>query len=71
MQESPIVQEFITMNLCPRFDEALLHPWQSSASTDRRPPQLTRTRPAQTCTPSDFEFSARSTSCRAASVGRV
>ena len=31
MQESPVVQEFVTLDLCPRFDEALLRPWQSTA----------------------------------------
>jgi hypothetical protein len=30
MQEIPIVQEFVTMDLCPRFDEPLLCAWQSA-----------------------------------------
>jgi hypothetical protein len=33
MQESPVVQKLVTMDLCPRFDEALLRPWQSAADT--------------------------------------
>jgi hypothetical protein len=28
MQESPIVQEFVTMDLCPRVDETLLRAWR-------------------------------------------
>jgi hypothetical protein len=32
MQESPVVQKFVTMDR-PRFDEALLRPWQSAVDT--------------------------------------
>jgi hypothetical protein len=31
MQERPIVQQFVMMDLCPRFDEALLCSWKSAA----------------------------------------
>jgi len=36
MQESPVVQELVMMDLCPRFDEALLRPWQSAADALNR-----------------------------------
>ena len=36
MQESPVVQEFVMMDLCPRFDEALLRPWQSATDALNR-----------------------------------
>jgi hypothetical protein len=36
MQESPVVQEFVTMDLCPRFDEALLRSRKSAADTLNR-----------------------------------
>jgi hypothetical protein len=31
MQESPVVQQFVTMDLGPRFDQALLGPWKGAA----------------------------------------
>ena len=36
MQESPIAQEFVTMDLCPRFDDTLLRSWKRAADTINR-----------------------------------
>lgn len=36
MQESPVVQQFVMMDLGPGFDEALLRSWQRAADTLNR-----------------------------------
>ena len=36
MQERPVVQKLVMMDLCPRFDEALLRSWKSAADTFNR-----------------------------------
>ncbi len=36
MQESPIVQQFVMMDLCPRLDQALLRSRKSAANTLNR-----------------------------------
>lgn len=36
MQESPVVQQFVMMDLSPRFDEALLRSWKTATDTLNR-----------------------------------